>query len=112
MWLITTSGFFSVVEKPGDRAGGMLTIRARARGDLELLKRDMLPGLGEIVAGGGTDYPYRARAPRVEVAEAVRQMVEGIDYSNFKDAVAARQGKARAQSYGRVWSALHDLERE
>jgi hypothetical protein len=112
MWVMTTIGFFSIVEKPGDRADGMLTIRARQRGDLEALQREMLPALGNISDAGGSDYPFRARAARADVAEALRRMVDMLDYPNFKSAVAARQGRARAQHYGRVWSILCDLQRE
>ena len=35
MWLVTNFGFFSVVQKKDD---DILTVRARARGDLETLK--------------------------------------------------------------------------
>src|SRR5215813_4546390 len=110
MWLMSPVGFFSIVCKPDDIAGGTLTIRARAKADLEALRRDYLPGLGAIVEGGGTDYPYRAKGPRNEIAEAVAHLVREIDYSNFKDEVAARQGKRRADKYGLVWRALYDLE--
>ncbi|MFO0295896.1 MAG: NUDIX domain-containing protein [Rhodospirillales bacterium] len=109
MWVLTTAGFFSIVEKPGDRAAGRLTIRARVRGDLERLRAEALPGLGKIETGAGTDYPFRAVAPRAEVAAAIAKLVTDLDYPNFKDAVAARQGSDRADAYGRVWEALRDL---
>jgi hypothetical protein len=81
-------------------AGGTLTIRARVKSDLEALRRDFLPAMGAVVDGGGTDYPYRAKAPRDEIAEAVARLVRHIGYSNFKNEVAARQGKQRAERYG------------
>jgi hypothetical protein len=87
MWLMTTIGFFSIVRKPGDAE---LTVRARAQGDLEALRKEYLPGLGPIRAGGGTDYPYRARIAADALAAAVARMVADIDYPNFKDSVAAR----------------------
>jgi hypothetical protein len=49
-------------------------------------------------------------AARSEIADAVAGLVRAIDYSNFKNEVAARQGKHRADRYGRVWSTLYDLE--
>jgi 8-oxo-dGTP pyrophosphatase MutT (NUDIX family) len=110
MWLLTPFGFFSIVRKPEDKATGMLTVRARVRADLEALREACLPGLGEIVAHAGTDYPYRARAPRGEVGLALANAAAGIDYANFKDEVAARQGTARAKAYSKVWNALFDLE--
>ena len=37
-------------------------------------------------------------------------MCAGIDYLNFKNAVADRQGRARAAVYGEVWATLRELE--
>lgn len=110
MWLMTTFGFFSIVQKPDDLSEGTLTIRSRARDDLEALGRRYLPALGEIVAHTGTDYPYRARVSRVALAGAMQQIVHDIEYGNFKDAVEKAQGAARAHTYARVWSALLELE--
>ena len=110
MWLLTPFGFFSIVRKPGDTAAGTLTVRARVRADLEALRAHCLPGLGEIVAHAGTDYPYRARAPRGEVGLGLANVAAGIDYANFKDEVARCQGSARAEVYSGVWSVLFDLE--
>ena len=106
MWLMTTVGFFSIVRKPGEND---LTVRARARGDLEALVREYLPSSGPIVVGGGTDYPYRVRVATNVLAQAVARIVEDIDYPNFKNEVAGRQGPDRAHVYGEVWSVLHEL---
>lgn len=109
MWLMTPSGFFSIVQKPEDEQAGTLTIRARVRGDLERLRETCLPGMGEIVANAGTDYRYRARAPRAEVASAMVKIVNDIQYDNFKDEVDKQQGKVRAGFYARVWEVLYSL---
>jgi hypothetical protein len=106
MWLMTTVGFFSIVRK---RAETDLTVRARVRGDLEALQKKYLSSLGPITAGGGTDYPYRARIASKALAAAVARMVEDIDYANFKDTAAARQGPERADVYGKIWSTLRKL---
>jgi hypothetical protein len=110
MWLMTPFGFFSIVCKPGDMERGTLTIRARVKSDLEALRQHYLPSLDAIVDGGGTDYQYRATAPRDAVAEAIGKAVRQIDYSNFKNEVSARQGQHRAHTYGEIWGALYDLE--
>ena len=39
MWLVTPIGFFSIVQKPGDKANGTLTVRARLRSDLAALNQ-------------------------------------------------------------------------
>ena len=108
MWILMPTGFFSVVRKPGDE---LLTVRARSRADLERLAASV-PALGPIEAGGGTDYPYRARIGTDDLAEAVAAAVRGIDYSNFKDAVARRAGTRRAKLYGKVWQTLLEIENE
>jgi len=110
MWLITTTGFYSVVEKQQDRPTGTLTVRARAHTDLESLKATSLPELGEIEVDSGSDYRYRAQAPREAVARAIQAQVAGINYDNFKNAVARRQGRERAAVYHQVWEALYEIE--
>jgi len=110
MWLITTTGFYSVVEKPWDRPTGTLTVRARARADLESLRATSLPELGEVKEDSGADYRYRAQAPRAAVARAIQAQVAGINYDNFKAAVARRQGRERAAVYHDVWQALYEIQ--
>jgi hypothetical protein len=109
MWLITPLGFFSIVRKPDDTSE-TFTIRARVKSDLEALRQRCLPGLGGIEENAGTDYRYRAKAPRHEVATALAQMVQGIDYENFKNEVADKQGLSRAAVYGNVWQVLYRLQ--
>jgi 8-oxo-dGTP pyrophosphatase MutT (NUDIX family) len=106
MWLFTTFGFFSVVRKPGDQ---MLTVRARARADLDQLREDFVPQLGPTIAGGGTDYPYRAVTSPDDLTRGVGKLVGAIDYANFKDEVARVAGAARAKVCGEVWSAARKI---
>ena len=109
MWLVTPVGFFSIVQKPGDDIADTLTIRARARGDLEALREHYLPSLGPIITNAGTDYRYRAQAPRADIARAMQELVETIDYDNFKNEVHKRQGSARAHAYHKVWNVLYSI---
>lgn len=110
MWLITPFGFFSIVQKPGDKQKGTLTVRSRVRGDLAALKQHYLPGLGPIQESHDTDYRFRAVAPRAEVSAAMSRMVDGLDYSNFKSEVAKKQGHKRASLYHQVWDVLYYLQ--
>lgn len=110
MWLITPTGFFSVVQKPDDVDAGTLTLRARVRSDLEALQALWLPLLGPITESRDTDYRYRAKAPREAVAAAMADMVRHLDYSNFKSEVARVQGHRRAATYHHVWDALYPLQ--
>jgi hypothetical protein len=109
MWLITTAGFYSIVQKPGEKD---LTIRSRVRKDLEALRDKYLPNLGEIVRNENTDYRYRAKVSQADCAKAVSQMVRDIDYNNFKNTVAKVQGHDRSRVYSNVWEDLLALEKE
>lgn len=107
MWIFTTIGFFSIVQKRGTT---YLTVRARAKGDLDALRDRYLPSLSPTSSKGGTDYPWRATVDHAAFAAAMKQMVLDVSYDNFKNAVAARQGRARAHAYHEVWAALLHLE--
>lgn len=110
MWLLTPIGFFSVVQKPDDIQAQTLTVRARVRSDLEALKTTYLPELGQIQESAANDYRFRAIASQAALVQAMARLVQGLDYSNFKDEVARRQGHARADLYHEVWSALYRLQ--
>ncbi len=110
MWLFTTSGFYSIVEKPWDRLAGTLTVRARVAADLDRLRSGILPALGPTVHDPAADYRFRAQAPREAVALAVAQAVQDLDYDNFKSAVGKVQGHARAGVYHEVWASALKLQ--
>lgn len=110
MWLVTPIGFFSIVQKPGDKKNGTLTVRSRVRSDLAALKQPYLSGLGTIKESHDTDYRFRAVAPRAEVSAAMARMIDGLDYSNFKSEVAKKQGHKRASLYHQVWDVLYHLQ--
>lgn len=110
MWLLTTFGFFSIVQKTKDRGTEVLTVRARVRADLEKLRDRYLPGLGEIVSSPEHDYAFRALVDRQELAGAIGRILMDIDYPNFKSAVAQEAGYAREQVYDDVWEALLALQ--
>lgn len=109
MWLFTTAGFFSVVEKPEDRAIGKLTIRSRVKSDLAALRSRYLPELGPIHERTG-DYRFHAKAPRRAVARAMAAAVEDIGYANFKNEIARTQGPVRHDLYARVWEVMWELQ--
>ena len=64
MWIITPTGFFSIVQKPADIPANTLTIRARVAADLDALRRTELPLLGPVTESSYNDYRFRASAPR------------------------------------------------
>lgn len=110
MWLVTTFGYFSIVQKNSDRGAGTLTIRARVRKDLERLREKYLPNMGPIESSGGADYPYRTKAKREDLARAFATAVMDVTYSNFKSEVAFHMGFRREDLYNGVWLALRKLQ--
>lgn len=107
MWLATTRGFYSVVAHR--EQDDVLLVRARNRGDIYALA-ELIPSLRPRRTPKA-DYLWRAEVSRTEFERALPALVAEIDYPNFKDAVKARQGKARASIYTRVWGVLLGLER-
>ena len=49
---------------------------------------------------------------KADRARYVAGCAAGIDYDNFKNAVAARQGAGRARVYSEVWGTLLRLQRQ
>lgn len=108
MWLMTTRGFYSAVEKKEDGVEGV-TVRARNKSDIDRLK-DLIPDAKPFKEKYYTDYAWRLRCSKLDWARAVAVMALEIDYSNFKDEVKRRRGSRVAAIYGRVWGVLLDLE--
>ena len=109
MWLMTTTGFYSVVQKHGEKD---LTVRARVADDLDRLRERYLPELSATIATPEADYPYRATIAHADLARGVEKMVRDIDYHNFKSEVGRRLGGAREHAYHDVWDALYGLEQK
>ena len=106
MWIFTTIGFFSVVQKPGTT---FLTVRARVASDLDNLRTKFMSQLSPTLKGGGTDYPFRATISHKDFGAGLSKMGEAIGYPNFKSEVGRRMGRRREQAYHKVWHDLFDL---
>jgi hypothetical protein len=102
MWLFTTEGFYSAVADSD--APDTIVVRARAREDTVRLVEAI--GHGEVRETPHTDYRFRVHLPRATWAAYVASAADGIDYPNFKAAVAARQGTDRADAYRAVWAVM------
>jgi hypothetical protein len=109
MWIFTTVGFFSVVQKSGN---SFLTVRARVASDLDRLREKYMPELSRAIKGQGTDYPYRATISHEDFAKGMEKIVKDIRYSNFKAEVEAKMGSKRESIYLEVWRTLLKLEKE
>ncbi len=98
MWIFLPDSFLSVVDKC-DTSGQTLLVRGRRKGDIEQVFPD-----AAVQSGGGTDYAYRARIDRNEVAEAIAASIKNIRYPNFKNEV---DDQDRHDAYLAVWSAMY-----
>jgi len=113
MWLFTTVGFFSIVEKPIDGVISkepMLAVRSRVAGDLEALREKYMPELSKPIATPRGDYKYRASITHEDFARGMAKLSQDIHYDNFKTAVGKTQGYEREHVYHGVWSAAMQLE--
>jgi hypothetical protein len=83
-------------------------VRARVVEDLEAFcARTGAPPPAETPE---RDYRFRTSVPFSVLAADLAAGAEAIDYTNFKAAVAERQGHDRAARYGRIWAVMHDLQ--
>lgn len=101
MWIFTPNSFISVVDK-GDPSGRTLLVRARKAGDIEHLFPD-----AKVQVGGGTDYRFRARINREEVALKIAEQVLQINFANFKNEVDDHD---RHEAYLDVWQAMYGFQ--
>ena len=118
MWLITTRGFFSVVQHRDDE--GLVLIRARALEDLESLCELAGEVLDDAAKSGfsddaiiemdDADYRYRLITDAEAWAQVVGALTAEITYPNFKSAVTERDPD-RARVYMEVWDTLLDIQR-
>jgi hypothetical protein len=106
MWIFTTAGFLSVVahhDRPGD-----LLVRARVLEDLTAFcTATAAPAPLETPS---RDYRWRTTVPATTFASYIAGQAEAIDYGNFKNAVAERQGSDRAHRYHDVWDVMFELQ--
>jgi len=97
MWVFLSGSFLSIVDK-GDPTGQTLLVRARKAGDIEAVFPE-----AEVIEGGGTDYRYRARIDREQVAQAMADQVRSIRYGNFKATVKDHD---RHDAYMDTWQSM------
>lgn len=103
MWIFLKNSFLSIVDK-GDRTGTTLLVRARRAGDIEAVFSDT-----SVSEGSGTDYRYRARIARHEVAERIAEEIGLIAYVNFKSSVSDH---SRHDAYMAVWDAMYRFQQD
>lgn len=119
MWVFTTQGYFSAVAHKNDKE--LIVVRSRALQDSEGLAAWVntyraehvggAVGEVEVVAYQSSDYPWRVIITKQEWGQYLANEAASIDYTNYKDEVTRKQGRARHDIYARVWSALLALSK-
>jgi hypothetical protein len=116
MWIMTTAGMYSAVQKGEDPA--VLTVRTRTRDAAQTAADALEMEFGEsveITVGQGTDYPYRFEVSRENFAHWVAYEIRNfLDYDNFKNAAAACNGAESGYVNGlsKTWAAMLDATDE
>jgi hypothetical protein len=100
MWLCLPDAFLSIVHK--ECADDELLVRARRRGDIERV----FPH-AKVVVNRNTDYMFRARVKRTDVADALMTQAATIDYPNFKNEVADDD---LHNAYSAIWNVMYRLQ--
>lgn len=108
MWIITKIGFFNIIEQDDDREKGLLTVKARSRGDLEKL-RDYIPYTNAIEESLLTDYQFRIKALKHQVRGGIACLINEIDYGKTKPAIS-KNFPERAGIYLDVWDTLNIIQ--
>lgn len=96
MWIMTNVGFVSLVAHRDNMH--ILIARARAAGQLEALFPE-----NEVEYTPEADYAYRTYIHRIDAADLIGDMIEDIDYPNFKGSV--KDGDLH-DTYESVWNVM------
>ncbi len=109
MWLCTTDGFYSIVQKDGppDRP---FCVRGRVKDDLKNFLNIINKNHYQVFNSGRSDYRYRCFISLDDFKKFLNYQAENLNYNNFKNAVSEKESNhLRANIYMDVWSTLFDL---
>ena len=106
MWIASTLGFYSIVEKPKK---GVYQIRTRQRKDLENLM--LAAELDESIDNaGGTDYQFRIYVQQDKLLKIMKILAESIEYPNFKSEVEKiPDQRDKLNGYNNLWADLFQV---
>ena len=120
MWVLTTSGFLSIVLADTEAGSGvpdpdLVMVRARRRSHLEEFQaaHQQLARCEIVESGPACDYRFRIVASKRLVAEALLDAVNDIGYRNFKGAAHRRcgvLGDDYVSALHEVWSVMRRLQ--
>lgn len=105
MWVFTETGFVSAVRHR--EHDDILIVRSRDRDSIDAVA---LRTGTEVVAGAGSDYPYRVFVERAKFAEWVAEQVSNLKYTNYKNHMHDLRDDVFCRALSTVWFAMTDIE--
>jgi hypothetical protein len=112
MWLYTKFGFFSIVKKRFGDQFKPFQVRARSESDLKILiKKASLED--QIIYTPNADYHYRITADIDELESIMHQLLDNLDYDNFKNMIAQQpEQKNKLGTYHEVWNSMYKYQKD
>ncbi|MBF0350930.1 MAG: hypothetical protein HQM11_07845 [SAR324 cluster bacterium] len=111
MWLMTTSGFFSIVRKYSKAHDEIrYHVRSRSKKDLEnLLKLSKVNE--DILVFRNSDYPHRICVQKSQYEQIMQALMAEVEYSNFKSEVGRIPDQRHKEiAYHKIWAIMGDTE--
>lgn len=113
MWVFSTTGFYSVVQKSPCKKDEVL-VRTRCKEDIEFLAKALEEKhsfKGKILSTPRADYGFRMVVPKESWAAYLTNLVMDLDYGNFKDTIPENDSLRHA-AYLTSWRAMFDFQRK
>lgn len=111
MWIMTSFGILMPSLRPADTVSDgdekTMQIRTRRRKELEILREEFMPELGEIIFMPHTDYEYRTYCTPQEWSDALTRITLAIDYTKFKPTTERYKDNELHKAYNEIWSVLY-----
>ena len=102
MWIFLNNSFLSIVENRNNKEE--LLVRSRIKGDIDKIFSD-----SNVFELENSDYKYRLYIKKSEVSEKIKDIIQNINYDNFKNSISKNEDK-RHSSYINVWNEMRKLQ--
>ncbi len=102
MWIFLNNSFLSIVENRNNKEE--LLVRSRIKGDIDKIFSD-----SNVFELENSDYKYRSYIKKSEVSEKIKDIIQNINYDNFKNSISKNEDK-RHSSYINVWNEMRKLQ--
>ena len=102
VWIFLNNSFLSIVENRNNKEE--LLVRSRIKGDIDKIFPD-----SNVFDLENSDYKYRSYIKKSEVSEKIKDIIQNINYDNFKNSISKNEDK-RHSSYINVWNEMRKLQ--